>query len=227
MIVAIFGLIFFLVNCAFALVLLVLLIIVSIYALISENPDILHEQMEDDRSEFIKSKTSFPSDVELNLAKYQVNESGFKEISKTNDPLSSYDGAYSSTTKINNIETDESKKNLSSRDLITNYITQNSLTVPPQPPFKSSMRSSNDLIKDLQNNKENRNKEYTYNKESSSNLYLPTYKNPSDIQKLNFTQQNSRNMPLSDSQNRQYIPGAPKKTRNYGLYYNTYTNKTV
>ncbi|KAG5519656.1 hypothetical protein PMAC_001812 [Pneumocystis sp. 'macacae'] len=227
MIVAIFGIIFFLVNCTFALVLLILLIIVSIYAIVSENPDILHEQMEDDRSEFIKSKTNFSSDTELKLSK-QINGSYLKEMSKIKDPLSSYDGSYSSINKTNT-NFDESINYIPSHDFIASYISQNSLEVPPQPPFKSNMRSSNDsLVKDHQVNKENSNYEYISYEGSNMNSYLPTYKPFSTAQKSYFNQNhNSRGISFLDSQPQQYIPGAPKKTRNYGLYHNTYTNKTV
>ncbi|CCJ28489.1 unnamed protein product [Pneumocystis jirovecii] len=227
MIVAIFGIIFFLVNCAFALVLLILLIIVSIYAIVSENPDILHEQMEDDRSEFIKSKTNFSSDVELNLSK-QTNGLYFKEMSKIKDPLSSYDGSYSSINKTNNANFDESINYIPSHDLIASYISQNSLAAPPRPPFKSNMRSSNDsLVKDHQTNRKNNDYEYASYGGSNMNSYLPTYKPPSTIQKLHFNHHDSRGISFLDSQPQQYIPGAPKKTRNYGLYHNAYTNKTV
>ncbi|KAG4306534.1 hypothetical protein PORY_000522 [Pneumocystis oryctolagi] len=225
-IVAIFGIIFFIINCAFALILLILLIIVSIYAIVSENPDILHEQIEDDRSEFIKSKTNFFSDVELNLPK-QTNGSEFKEMSKAKDSLSSYNGSYSSINKTNT-KFDKSINYVPSHDLITSYISQNSSTIPPLVPFKSDMRSSNDsLVKDLQNNTKD---DYKYIScgESDVNSYFPTYKPPLTAQKPHFTHyQDSHSMSFSDLPPQQYIPGAPKKTRNYGLYYNAYTNKAL
>lgn len=226
MIVAILGIVFFIVNCSFALILLVLLIIVSIYAVVSENPDILHEQMEDDRSEFIKSKTNF-SDVELNLSDKKDIGSNFKEVPTIKDPLSSYDGTYS-TNKINkNTNFHESEKFPTSHNFITKYISRNLLTVPPRPPFKSNMRPSNDFLRDFQSNKENRDNEYISYQESDMNSYFPKHKQSSNIEKSDFVGHDSHTMLFSDSQSRQYIPGAPKKTRNYGLYHNTYTNKTA
>ncbi|KAG5439831.1 hypothetical protein PCANB_000113 [Pneumocystis canis] len=231
-VVAIFGIVFFLINCAFALVLLILLIIASIYALVSENPDILHEQMEDDRTGFIRSKSDFLSDAELNLQK-QTNELGRKEMSKVKDPLELYDGSYSSINKSNdNTNFNQSINFVPSHDLIANYISQNSLTAPPPPPFKSNMRSSNDsLIRDLQNNNENNeNKDYEFlsHEKSDMNSYLPMYKPKSVFQKLHLNHcDDPYGILFSDSYSQQYIPGAPKKTRNYGLYHNTYTNKTA
>ncbi|KAG5439303.1 hypothetical protein PCK2_000864 [Pneumocystis canis] len=230
MVVAIFGIVFFLVNCAFALVLLILLIIASIYALVSENPDILHEQMEDDRTEFIKSKTDFLSDAELNVSK-QTNDLDSKEKSKVKDPLNLYDGSYSSVNKSNDKPNFDQPINfVPSHNLIANYISQNSLPAPP-PPFKSNMRSSNDsLARDPQNNSENKDYECVSYGKSNTNSCLPAYKPKSVVPKLHLNYHNDPHDTLfSDSQfqSQQYIPGAPKKTRNYGLYHNTYTNKTA
>lgn len=56
------GVIFFVVNAAFALVLLILVLVSSVYALISKNPDIRYQPMRDDRGSFIKSNSQmFPS----------------------------------------------------------------------------------------------------------------------------------------------------------------------
>jgi len=56
------GVIFFVMNAAFALVLLILVLVSSVYALISKNPDIRYQPMRDDRGSFIKSNSQmFPS----------------------------------------------------------------------------------------------------------------------------------------------------------------------
>ncbi|KAF8534419.1 hypothetical protein BDD12DRAFT_895937 [Trichophaea hybrida] len=56
------GVIFFVMNAAFALVLLILVLVSSVYALVSKNPDIRYQPMRDDRGSFIKSNSQmFPS----------------------------------------------------------------------------------------------------------------------------------------------------------------------
>ncbi|QSL64361.1 hypothetical protein MERGE_001661 [Pneumocystis wakefieldiae] len=209
-VVAVLGIIFFIINCIFALVLLVLLIIVSIYALVSENPDILHEQMEDDRSEYIKSKTNF-SNLELNLSN-ENKTSNFKEMSTKNYALSSYDGSYPLSSKANNTNSNEHGNFLSSYDLVSNYISQNpSITAPP-PPFKSN----------------NMDAEYVPYRELNADSSMPNDRQFSNIQRSRYVpDQNSHTTSFSDLQSWHYIPGAPKKTRNYGLYYNSYTNRAT
>ena len=52
------GVVFFVVNAVFALVLLLLVLIASIYAIASKNPDTRYQPMRDDRGSFIKSQNS-------------------------------------------------------------------------------------------------------------------------------------------------------------------------
>jgi len=59
------GVVFFVVNAAFALVLLILVLISSVYALISKNPDIRYQPMRDDRGSFIKSSSQMTGSTEL------------------------------------------------------------------------------------------------------------------------------------------------------------------
>lgn len=59
------GVIFFILNAAFALVLLILVLISSIYALISKNPDVRYQPMRDDRTSFIKSNSQMILSTEL------------------------------------------------------------------------------------------------------------------------------------------------------------------
>ncbi|KAH0542346.1 hypothetical protein FGG08_003283 [Glutinoglossum americanum] len=60
------GVVFFVINAAFALVLLILVLISSIYAIVSKNPDVRYERMQDDRASFIKSQTQLALPTELN-----------------------------------------------------------------------------------------------------------------------------------------------------------------
>jgi len=55
------GVIFFVINSAFALVLLILVLVSSIYAFVSKNPDIRYQPMRDDRGSFTKGLGSLPS----------------------------------------------------------------------------------------------------------------------------------------------------------------------
>jgi hypothetical protein len=56
--IGIMGVLFFIVNCIFACVILLMVLWASIWALISKNPDTRYQPMRDDRGSFIKSQTN-------------------------------------------------------------------------------------------------------------------------------------------------------------------------
>ncbi len=56
--------IFFVYNAAFALILLLMVLVSSIYALISKNPDARYQPMRDDRGSFIKSQTTLTTELD-------------------------------------------------------------------------------------------------------------------------------------------------------------------
>jgi len=56
--IGVMGVIFFVVNAIFALVILLMVLWASIWALISKNPDTRYQPMRDDRGSFIKSQTN-------------------------------------------------------------------------------------------------------------------------------------------------------------------------
>lgn len=58
------GVIFFVLNAVFALVLLIMLIVASAFALFSKNPDTRYQPMRDDRGSFIKSQTQLPHELD-------------------------------------------------------------------------------------------------------------------------------------------------------------------
>ncbi|KAI9813625.1 MAG: hypothetical protein M1827_003696 [Pycnora praestabilis] len=58
------GVIFFVINALFALVLLILVLISSIYAVMSKNPDTRYQPMRDDRGSFIKSQTQLNTELD-------------------------------------------------------------------------------------------------------------------------------------------------------------------
>jgi uncharacterized membrane protein len=57
LVTGVMGVVFFVINAVFALVLLLLVLISSIYALASKNPDTRYQPMRDDRASFIKSQS--------------------------------------------------------------------------------------------------------------------------------------------------------------------------
>jgi hypothetical protein len=58
------GVIFFVVNAAFSLVLLLMLLISSGFALFTKNPDTRYQPMRDDRGSFIKSQTQLTTELD-------------------------------------------------------------------------------------------------------------------------------------------------------------------
>lgn len=58
------GVIFFIYNAIFALTLLILVLIASIYAIVSKNPDTRYQPMRDDRGSFIKSQTQLTTELD-------------------------------------------------------------------------------------------------------------------------------------------------------------------
>ena len=58
------GVAFFIINAVFALVLLLLVLISSIYAIVSKNPETRYQPMRDDRGSFIKSQTQLTTELD-------------------------------------------------------------------------------------------------------------------------------------------------------------------
>jgi len=58
------GVVFFIVNAAFSLVLLILVLIATIYAFVRKNPDSRYQPMSDDRASFIKSQTQLTTELD-------------------------------------------------------------------------------------------------------------------------------------------------------------------
>ena len=64
MMIGVMGVVFFVYNAVFALVLLVLVLIASVYAVVSKNPDTRYQPMRDDRGSFIKSQTQLTTELD-------------------------------------------------------------------------------------------------------------------------------------------------------------------
>ncbi|KAJ5972005.1 TRP-like family [Penicillium vulpinum] len=62
--IGVMGVIFFVYNAVFALVLLILVLIASVYAVVSKNPDTRYQPMRDDRGSFIKSQTQLTTELD-------------------------------------------------------------------------------------------------------------------------------------------------------------------
>lgn len=58
------GVIFFVYNAVFALILLILVLIASVYAIASKNPDTRYQPMRDDRGSFIKSNSQLTTELD-------------------------------------------------------------------------------------------------------------------------------------------------------------------
>jgi len=58
------GVVFFVVNAAFSLVLLIMLLVSSGFALFTKNPDTRYQPMRDDRGSFIKSQTQLTTELD-------------------------------------------------------------------------------------------------------------------------------------------------------------------
>ncbi|KAI9797562.1 MAG: hypothetical protein M1835_007826 [Candelina submexicana] len=64
LVTGVMGVIFFIVNAAFALILLLLVLASTIVALVSKNPDTRYQPMRDDRGSFIKSQTNVNTELD-------------------------------------------------------------------------------------------------------------------------------------------------------------------
>jgi hypothetical protein len=64
LVTGVMGVIFFIYNAAFSLVLLIMVLIATIYAFIRKNPDTRYQPMSDDRASFIKSQTALTTELD-------------------------------------------------------------------------------------------------------------------------------------------------------------------
>jgi hypothetical protein len=64
LVTGVIGVVFFILNAAFSLVLLILVLIATIYAFIRKNPDTRYQPMNDDRASFIKSQTQLTTELD-------------------------------------------------------------------------------------------------------------------------------------------------------------------
>lgn len=73
------GIIFFVLNAAFALILLIMVLIATMYAIFSKNPDVRYQPMRDDRGSFTKSQSQLNTELDaLGATARGDNKSPFK-----------------------------------------------------------------------------------------------------------------------------------------------------
>lgn len=74
------GVIFFVVNAAFALILLVLVLISTVYAVVAKDPDTRYQPMRDDRGSFIKSQSQLNTELDAlgATARGGMTQTGYK-----------------------------------------------------------------------------------------------------------------------------------------------------
>jgi len=72
------GVLFFILNAAFSLVLLILVLIATIYAFVRKNPDTRYQPVADDRASFIKSQTALNTELDALGATARGDKGGYK-----------------------------------------------------------------------------------------------------------------------------------------------------
>lgn len=97
------GVIFFVLNAAFALILLIMLLVASGYALFSKNPDVRYQPMRDDRGSFIKSQTNLTTELDaLGATARGENKGPVKQHEADADSYSSgsWDGGHNGYNSV-------------------------------------------------------------------------------------------------------------------------------
>ena len=90
--------IFFIVNAAFSLILLILVLIATIYAVVSKNPNTRYQPMRDDRGSFIKSQSQLNTELDALGATARGDKQGFYSRDLDEDSTSfSSDGKHHGT----------------------------------------------------------------------------------------------------------------------------------
>ncbi|KAK2858501.1 hypothetical protein FQN49_004670 [Arthroderma sp. PD_2] len=87
LVVGVMGVAFFVINAVFALILLILVLIASGYAIMSKNPDTRYQPMRDDRGSFIKSQTQLTTELDA-LGATARGEGKFNEFEDDSTSIS-------------------------------------------------------------------------------------------------------------------------------------------
>ncbi|OAX82396.1 hypothetical protein ACJ72_03258 [Emergomyces africanus] len=81
LVTGIMGVVFFVINAVFAVILLILVLISSVYAIVSKNPDTRYQPMRDDRGSFIKSQTQLTTELDALGATARGESKSFEDAS--------------------------------------------------------------------------------------------------------------------------------------------------
>ena len=127
------GVVFFVYNAAFALVLLLMVLVATCYAIFSKNPDTRYQPMRDDRGSFIKSQTNLNTELDALgvTARGDMAQKGYysRDLDDDEDSYSSGSGkgGHDAAGVPLPPSTTNSSKNLSMRD-------------PPRSPIDPNMQ---------------------------------------------------------------------------------------
>ena len=92
------GVVFFIINAAFALILLIMVLVSTVYAIVSKNPDTRYQPMRDDRGSFIKSQSQLNTELDAlgATARGGMTQTGYKgrDIDDDDDSYSSGSGKH-------------------------------------------------------------------------------------------------------------------------------------
>ncbi|RAL01165.1 transient receptor potential ion channel family protein [Aspergillus ibericus CBS 121593] len=110
------GVVFFVYNAVFALVLLILVLIASIYAIVSKNPDTRYQPMRDDRGSFIKSGGQLTTELDAlgATARGDMKPSPYKS-SPFEDDNASFSSGNGASISRQNLEAPEAPANQAAR----------------------------------------------------------------------------------------------------------------
>ena len=89
MVAGIMGVILFAYNAIFALVLLIMVLVSSIYAMVSKNPDTRYQPMRDDRGSFIKSQSNLNTELDALGATARGDMKSKRDLDDDSDSISS------------------------------------------------------------------------------------------------------------------------------------------
>jgi len=78
LVTGVMGVVFFIINAAFSLVLLILVAIATVYAFLRKNPDTRYQPVSDDRASFIKSQTALNTELDALGATARGDKAGYK-----------------------------------------------------------------------------------------------------------------------------------------------------
>ncbi|KAH8811884.1 hypothetical protein F5884DRAFT_293497 [Xylogone sp. PMI_703] len=90
LVTGVMGVVFFVLNAVFSLILIILVMIATAYAFIRKNPDSRYQAMTDDRASFIKSQTQLTTELDALGATARGDKAGYKHALDLDDDNESW-----------------------------------------------------------------------------------------------------------------------------------------